>query len=137
MTITYTEEKKFTQADVERLFLSVGWLSGKYPSRLFKALQGSSSVLTAWDGARLVGLVRALDDGELTAFLHYVLVDPKYQRRGIGDALIERVKVKYRRYLYIELMPEERKNATFYERHGFRVMPDGGAMQLCNFSDQR
>lgn len=137
MTITYTEEKKFTHADVERLFLSVGWISGKYPSRLFKALQGSSTVLTAWDRARLVGLVRALDDGELTAFLHYVLVAPEYQRRGIGDALIERVKAKYRRYLYIELMPEELKNATFYERHGFHVMPNGVAMQLCNFSDQR
>lgn len=28
MEITYTEEKKFTQDEVQRLFLSVGWVPG-------------------------------------------------------------------------------------------------------------
>lgn len=46
--ITYTDEKKFTQQSVQDLFLSVGWVSGKYPSRLYKALLNSSTVLTAW-----------------------------------------------------------------------------------------
>ena len=36
----------------------------------------------------------------------------------------------------IEVMPEERKNAAFYEKHGFQIMEDGVAMQLCNFSNQ-
>ena len=65
MEITYTEEKKFTQDEVQRLFLSVGWVSGQYPSRLYKALMHSSTVITAWDGNRLVGLVQVLDDSEL------------------------------------------------------------------------
>lgn len=47
------------------------------------------------------------------------------------------VKEKYKNYLYIELMPEESKNAAFYQRHGFEIMPDSVAMQLCNYSDQR
>lgn len=29
-------------------------------------------------------------------------------------------------------MPEESRNAAFYERHGFRVMPDGVPMQIVN-----
>ena len=29
--IKYTEEKKFTQEQVQKLFLSVGWTSGNYP----------------------------------------------------------------------------------------------------------
>ena len=74
--IEYTDEKRFSVEDTERLFLSVGWVSGKYPQRLHKALMGSSTVFTAWDGDRLAGLVRVLDDGELTAYMHYVLVDP-------------------------------------------------------------
>ena len=45
--------------------------------------------------------------------------------------MIENIKTKYKDYLYIELMPEERKNATFYEKHGFKIMPDGVAMQIC------
>jgi len=137
MEITYTEEKKFTQEQAQQLFLSVGWVSGQYPARLYKALMHSSTVITAWDGNRLVGLARLLDDSELVAYMHYVLVDPEYHGMGIAGNMIRLVKEKYKDYLYIEIMPEESKNASFYERHGFQVMQDGVAMQLCNFSGKR
>ena len=55
--IVFTEEKKFTREKVQELFLSVGWISGQYPARLYKALMNSSTVFTAWDGDRLVGIV--------------------------------------------------------------------------------
>jgi len=137
MKITYTEEKIFTQEQAQQLFLSVGWVSGQYPARLHKALMNSSTVITAWDGNRLVGLARLLDDSELVAYMHYVLVDPEYHGMGIAGNMIDLVKEKYNNYLYIEIMPEESKNASFYEKHGFQVMQDGVAMQLCNFSDKR
>lgn len=50
MNIVYKETKDFTEQEVEELFLSVKWLSGKYPERLIKALKSSSLVVTAWDG---------------------------------------------------------------------------------------
>ena len=118
--IVFTEEKKFSREDVQELFLSVGWISGQYPGRLF----------------RLAGLVRVLDDSEMVAYMHYVLVHPAYQGRGIAGKMVEMVKEKYRDYLYLEIMPEESRNAAFYEKHGFRVMEDGVAMQLCNFSNR-
>ncbi len=68
--IVFTEEKKFSREDVQELFLSVGWISGQYPGRLFKALMNSSTVVTAWDGDRLAGLVRVLDDSEMVAYMH-------------------------------------------------------------------
>ena len=83
--ITYTTERMFTQGQVEELFLSIHWVSGKYPEQLYQALLHSSYVLTAWDGDRLVGLVRGLDDGGMTAFLHYLLVSPDYQHQGIAS----------------------------------------------------
>lgn len=137
MIITYTEEKKFTEEEVQTLFLSVGWTSGQYPSRLYKALMNSSTVFTAWDGERLVGLARLLDDSELVAYMHYVLVHPDYQGKGIAGNMIKMVKEKYKDYLYIEIMPEEIKNAPFYEKHGFTIMKDGVAMQLCNYSNRK
>ena len=82
--IVFTEEKKFSREDVQELFLSVGWISGQYPGRLYKALMNSSTVVTAWDGDRLAGLVRVLDDSEMVAYMHYVLVHPAYQGRGIA-----------------------------------------------------
>ncbi len=135
--IRLTCEKSFSAQQVEELFLSVGWVSGQYPQRLHRALMGSSLVISAWDGERLVGLVRALDDGELTAYVHYVLVDPAYHGQGIASRMIEAVKEHYRDYLYIEVMPEESKNAAFYQRFGFKVMEDGVAMQIVNAQTAR
>ncbi|MBT1166771.1 GNAT family N-acetyltransferase [Bifidobacterium simiarum] len=132
MAIAYTEERRFTKEQTQRLFRSVGWVSGEYPERLYQALMGSSTVISAWDGDRLVGLVRALDDGAMLAYVHYVLVDPEYQGQGIAGHMIEMIKDKYRDYFYIEVMPEERKNASFYEPHGFRIMENGVAMQIVN-----
>ena len=134
--IEYSEEKKFTVKQIQELFLSVGWISGQYPTRLHKALMNSSTVISAWDGDRLVGLVRVLDDSELVAYMHYVLVHPDYHGQGIAGHMVELIKEKYKDYLYIELMPEERKNAAFYEKHGFQIMQDGVAMLLCNFTNR-
>ena len=36
-----------------------------------------------------------------------------------------------------EIMPEESKNAAFYQRFGFEIMPDGVAMQICNLGKRR
>ncbi len=130
--IEYTTECRFTQEQVESLFLSVGWVSGRYPSQLYQALLHSSYVLSAWDGERLVGLVRGIDDGGMTAFLHYLLVSPDYRRQGIASQLVEKAKEHYKDYFYLNIMPEESKNAAFYEHHGFGTMPDGVAMQICN-----
>lgn len=134
--IKFTEEKIFDEKSVEKLFLSVGWISGEYPKRLHKALMNSSTVLSAWDEDRLIGLVRVLDDSELTAYIHYVLIDPEYQGKGIAGKLIKMVKEKYKDYLYIEIMPEESKNAEFYKKFGFNIMSDGVPMQICNFGNK-
>lgn len=101
----YTEEKIFSQAKVQQLFLSVNWVSGNYPERLYKALMNSSTVLTVWDGEKLVGLIRVLDDTEMLAQIHYVLVHP------------------------------DKNNVPFYVKNGFSVMENGAAIQICNLSE--
>lgn len=131
--LSYTEEKKFTQEQVQELFLSVNWVSGQYPERLYKALMHSSTVLTVWDGDRLVGLARVLDDSEMLAQIHYVLVHPDYQGQGIAGGMIEYIKKKYKDFLYIEGMPENKNNVPFYVKHGFSVMENGAAIQICNY----
>ena len=92
---TYTEEKKFTKEQVQELFLSINWVSGNYPERLYRALMNSSTVLTVWDGERLVGLIRVLDDTAMLAQIHYVIVHPDYQGKGIAGRMIEYIKEKY------------------------------------------
>ena len=135
MMFTYTEKKIFTKEQVQQLFLSVGWISGKYPERLYKALMHSSTVLTVWNGEELVGLTRALDDTEMLAQIHYVLVHPDYQGHGIAGKMIEYIKEKYKDFMYIEGMPEDKNNVPFYEKHGFSVMENGAAIQICNYNN--
>jgi GNAT superfamily N-acetyltransferase len=53
------------------------------------ALNRSSNV-TAWDGERLVGIARVVSDGYFFAALAEVLVDPAFQRRGLGRDLLNR-----------------------------------------------
>lgn len=134
--LTYTEEKKFTKEQVQELFLSVHWVSGNYPERLYKALMHSSTVLTVWDGEKLVGLTRVIDDTEMLAQIHYVLVHPDYQGMGIAGKMIEYIKEKYKDFLYIEGMPEDKNNVPFYVKHGFTLMEDGAAIQICNYNNQ-
>ena len=131
---TYTEEKKFTKEQVQQLFLSVNWISGKYPERLYKALMNSSTVLTVWDEKKLIGLTRVLDDSEMLAQIHYVLVDPDYQGMGIAGKMIEYIKEKYKDFMYIDGMPEDKKNVPFYQKHGFSLMENGAAIQICNYA---
>ena len=99
MEIRCTEEIIFTQQQVQELFLSVGWVSGQYPERLYKALMNSSTVITAWDNGRIAGLVRVIDDTELVAYIHYVLVHPDYQGRKIAGTMLNKVKEKYKGFL--------------------------------------
>lgn len=134
--LIYTGKKKFTKKQVQDLFLSINWISGQYPNRLYKALMNSSTVITVWHGEKLVGLARVIDDSELVAFLHYVLVHPDYQGKGIAGQMLKMIIEKYKDYLYIEGMPEESKNAAFYRKFGFKVMEDGVAMQRCNFNNK-
>ena len=117
--ITYKIDKIFHEKELKDLFSSVNWLSANYADRLVKALQNSETVISAWDGEKLVGLINAIDDGELTAYAHYLLVNPEYQKMGIGRELIERLKKKYEGYLYLILIAENKEVQHFYEKMGF------------------
>ena len=130
MKIKYSETRDFDVKDIERLFLSVNWDSGNYPEKLARALHNSTHVVSAWDNDRLVGLVRALDDGETVAFLHYLLVDPEYQGFHIGDELMKRILSFFKDHLYIKIMPSDPKTMAFYEKYGFKTYDNYSAMVI-------
>ncbi|HOA79434.1 MAG TPA: GNAT family N-acetyltransferase, partial [Defluviitaleaceae bacterium] len=88
MNIEYKNIKDFEVEQLRDLFLSVKWDSGNYPEKLKVAMKNSSSVYSAWDGDKLVGLVNCLSDGIMTAYIHFLLVHPDYQSKGIGKKLM-------------------------------------------------
>ena len=118
MALTYSETHEFTEDQLRDLFLSVEWSSGHYPDRLVVAMRNFETVISAWDGDRLVGMVCAMDDGSMTAYVHYLLVDPAYQGQGIGRTLVAKVNGKYADYLRIVVVAYDGE-LDFYERCGF------------------
>ncbi len=132
--IDYKDIKDFGREELERLFLSVEWSSGRYPELLVEAMRRYDTVLSAWDGERLAGMLCAMDDGVMTAYIHYLLVDPAYQHRGIGRRLVEMAKESYRDYLKIVLVAYE-DGTGFYESCGFHAAHGSVAMYLTEMGD--
>ena len=98
----YEYTHSFTEQQIEKLFLSVEWESGRYPDKLVKAMQGYSTVISAWDGEDLVGMICAMDDGIMTSYVHYLLVDPRFQGKGVGTELVRLLKEQYKDYFVEE-----------------------------------
>lgn len=127
MKIEYKQIHDFSREELERLFLSVGWSSGHFPDRLVIAMRNFDTVISAWDGDRLVGMACAMDDGIMNAYVHYLLVEPAYQGKTVGRTLVEKLREKYRDYLRIAVIAYDEER-TFYENCGFVRSTDASPM---------
>lgn len=125
--ITYKDIHHFDQEQLQDLFLSVEWSSGHFPEKLVVAMQNFETVYTAWDDDKLVGVVCAMDDGIMTAYVHYLLVCPEYQHQSIGRRLVEMIKEHYANYLRIVLVAYD-DELQFYQSCGFKKAEDASAM---------
>lgn len=127
MGIIYKDIHTFDQKELQDLFLSVEWSSGHFPEKLVVAMQHFNIVYTAWDKDRLVGLICAMDDSVMTAYVHYLLVRPEYHHKGIGKHLVEMMKAHYADYLRIVVVAYN-DELDFYESCGFKKADDASAM---------
>ena len=127
MNIKYKDTHDFGSEEIERLFLSVEWSSGHFPDKLVVAMQNFDTVYSAWDGNKLVGMVCAMDDKIMNAYVHYLLVDPAYHRKRIGRTLVDMVKLKYKDYMRIAVIAYN-DEMHFYENCGFVKSEDTSPM---------
>ncbi|NUP05429.1 MAG: GNAT family N-acetyltransferase [Polyangiaceae bacterium] len=87
---------------------------------------GSKWVVTAWDGPRLIGTIRAISDGVTNAYICGFVVDEPYRSKGIGRGLLmaltePRPTVRW----VLHSRPEVE---AFYRKCGFA--PAGGMFRL-------
>ena len=132
MNVEYRDSQEFSSEQLQELFESVEWLVGKYPEKLIIAMKNSGTVFSAWDDGKLVGLINAMDDGILNAYVHYLLVNPKYQGKGIGKELMRMMKEKYKDYRRIVLISYN-KQVGFYQNSGLVASDESTAMFLDSF----
>ncbi|MDD6483836.1 MAG: GNAT family N-acetyltransferase [Clostridiales bacterium] len=127
MSITYKDTHDFNKEELQDLFLSVEWSSGHYPDKLVIAMKNFKTVYTARDDDKLIGLICAMDDGIMTAYIHYLLVNPSYQHLGIGKRLVEKMKSKYKDYLRIVIVAYD-DEVGFYQACGFEKAHNASPM---------
>lgn len=123
----------YNENEILQLYNSVGW-SGytEHPEKLQKGFVNSLLTLAAYEGERLIGIIRAVGDGHTIVFIQDLLVLPEYHRNGIGTALLKAVLDKYPDVRQIELITDNtEKTVAFYKSMGFWEMSEIGC---CGFT---
>ena len=104
------------EKQVNELFAALGWT--EFDGLLPELLLNSTYVVSAWDGARLVGMARVVSDRVYVSTLQQVGVHPDYQRQGLGSELVRRCVAQFAHTQFLLTIDDE-TNATFYDRFGF------------------
>lgn len=127
--IVFSTERDIDFYELEELCDRVGW--ARRPLRkVKKAIEHSFLVVSMWEvrgkKRRLIGFARATSDHAFNATIWDVVVDPKFQNRGLGKALMK--------YAISQLRSADISNITlfadpqvvkFYQRLGFILDPEG------------
>ena len=127
--IVFSTDREIDLYELEELCDRVGW--ARRPLRkVKKAIQHSFLVVSMWEvkgkRRRLIGFARATSDHAFNATIWDVVVDPTFQNRGLGKALMQ--------YTIQKLRSADISNITlfadpqvveFYRRLGFMVDPEG------------
>ncbi len=117
-SITYSDNRNIPLDAILSLYSANEWSSADKPAELCDALMNSHSLVTAWDDRRLVGLGNAISDGHLVVYYPHLLVDPEYQRQGIGTELMRRLMANYEGFHQHVLIADGRA-IDFYRKCGF------------------
>lgn len=117
--IQYSETRELMAENVIPLYRANEWSSAEKPDLLLKALRASHSLVTAWDGAKLIGLGNAISDGHLVVYYPHLLVLPEYQGRGIGTGIMQRLMARYEGF-HQHMLVADGRALDFYRKCGFQ-----------------
>lgn len=126
------EYKNYNRTEIINLYTSVGWTAyTDDPEVLRRGFENSMLILAAYEGEKLLGIIRTVGDGATIVFVQDILVFPEHQRKGIGSALLQAVLDRYSYVRQIELATDNtEKTIAFYKAMGFKEMSEIGC---CGF----
>jgi GNAT superfamily N-acetyltransferase len=109
------------------LFLTTGW-NHEYQitqADMTEAVHNSQYYICAYALDKLVGFGRVLTDYVTHAMIYDMIVEPRFQRRGIGSQILDRLL----NYCFEEHIRDiqlfcARGKTAFYEAHGFVPRPE-------------
>ena len=122
------EYQTYREEEILPLYTSVGWTAyTDAPDVLRRGFAKSLLTLAAYEGETLVGLVRAVGDGETVVLVQDLLVFPQYQRRGIGAALMRAMMERFANVRQFQLLTDDtEKTLAFYRSLGLHDLSSLG-----------
>ena len=121
------ENSNPTLSGYKKLYESTGWAPSASVSDevLQAAIDNSWYWISAYDDQTLIGIGRLVSDGALYAFVCDMIVDPQYQKQGIGSAILEMLKEKCKKHSFRRVwLFAAPGRAGFYLSNGFEIRPD-------------
>ncbi len=114
------------RASIIKLYDDVGWTAyTKDEERLYRAINNSLDLLTAWDNNNLVGLLRTVGDSETIIYIQDILVLREYQGNRIGKKLINKIMQEYQDVRQKVLLTDStEKTESFYQKVGFEPVEE-------------
>lgn len=130
------EYQTYNEQEIIDLYQSVGWTNyTSCPEMLEEAYKNSLCILGAFEKEKLVGVVRVVGDGISIVFVQDILVLPKYQRKGVGSALMRAVLEKYASVYQVELLTDStEKSKAFYSSVGLVPVSELGCSAYIRMS---
>ncbi len=134
--IAFTFLQKPTSDQIQqiiRLYQLAGWWTDTSDNSTFvrRMIAGSYCFIIATEGEAIIGMGRALSDGVSDAYIQDVTTAGEYQHRGIGSLIVKKLIARLQNdgLSWIGLIAESNSHA-FYERLGFKLMPDAAPMVI-------
>ncbi len=108
---------------------SVGWINHRGAEKWREILSKSSFVYSIFDGDKMVGFGRILEDGTM-CMLYDIVVHKDYQGKGIGKMIMNNLLdfTKDKNYISVSLFawPENKDFLIpFYNKFGFELFETG------------
>ena len=126
------EYLSYDEKEILALYESVGWTAyTENPAALRLGFAHSLLTLAAYEGDRLLGLIRTVGDGHTIVFIQDILVHPTAQRKGIGTALVKAVLDRFPLVRQVELTTDNTaKTLAFYRSLVFSPIEELGLCGL-------
>ena len=125
----YVITKKLPLNQIENLYRANGWKSyADNIERTMRSIENALFVYTCWENDQLVGLLRAVGDGETITYVQDILVLPEYHRKGIGTNLLKKCMEEYKDcYQFVLITDDTDKTNNFYKSMGLKSGKEMGA----------
>lgn len=125
--INYKEFDSSMIEEIKDIYKKESWKAYlKDDEKLIRAFDNSLYIMGAFDNCKLVGFIRCVGDGEHILVVQDLIVEPKYQQRGIGTYLFKTIMQKYSnvRMFMVVTDLEDIVDNKFYKSFNLKKLED-------------